>query len=166
VHALRRPLEFCDAFRDWSRRTIFLLVVLLALAALLLALVTRDLVVPAVRSAVATPAAPLTPFCDRSPFSLDEELFICAPAGTPLPPWSRQENPVEHSVELATFIDKAITHTWSGAWSFVEPFALELGSLLSRPAWSTLEALEQPGDPTEAWMLPPRSVPQQVTPPS
>jgi hypothetical protein len=143
VHALRRPLELHSALRDWSRQAVFLLVALLALVVFLLALVTRDLVVPAVQSVMAAPAAPLTPFCDRSPFSLGEDLFVCAPAGTELPPWSRQEDPVE----LATIIDRATMYLWSGAWSLVERTSLELGSLLPRHAWSTLEALEQPGDP-------------------
>jgi hypothetical protein len=158
VNALRRPLAFREELLGWSRRAILALAALVALAVMLLALLT-PVVVDALRGAALEPGVQPT-FCDKDPFTLDGELFVCAPAGTQLPPWSRLEEPVE----FATHLDNILTSIWSGAWSFVECVKLELGSLLSSPAWSTLEALEQPGDPQEAWLLLPRSVPSLKTP--
>jgi hypothetical protein len=148
VRALRRPLEPRSDLQSWSRRAILLLAALLALAVTFAALLTPVLL-DALRGAESIPGA----FCDRSPFTLDEELFACAPVGTPLPSWSTPEEPVE----LATRIDNILVFIWSGARSLVESVSLQLGSLLSSPAWSAVEALEQPGDPTEAWMLLPRT---------
>jgi hypothetical protein len=160
VNALRRPLAFREDLQGWSRRVILALAALLALAIIMLALLTPALL-GALRGASLEPA--LQPaYCDKIPFALDEELFSCAPAGTPLPPWSRPDDPVE----FATHLDNTLTYLWSGARSLVERFATELGDFLTRPAWSTLEALAQPGDPAEAWMSPPRFVPSQISPTS
>jgi hypothetical protein len=158
VNVLKRPLAFREKLLGWSRRAIFALAALLALAVTLLALLT-PVFMDALRGAALEPDTQPS-YCDKDPFTLGEDLFVCASAGTPLPPWSRPEEPVE----FATQLDYILISIWSGAWSLVESCSLELGSLLSNPAWSTLEALEQPGDPREAWMQPPRFVPFQKSP--
>jgi hypothetical protein len=102
VHVLEQPLELRDDLRDWSRRVIFALSVLLALCVVLVVLVTRDCVIPAVRSFAAAPVEPPSSFCTRSPFALYEELFVCAPAGAEPPSWSTPITPVEHRVPAYT----------------------------------------------------------------
>jgi hypothetical protein len=114
--------------------------------------------IPALLHRGAAPVESPSPFCIVDPFTLVEPAVVCAPAGALKPTWSP-----EPDVERFAAVLGPLGHLWREIRSYWSTLRLESGDYFGASRWSALGARSHLGDPSAAWMSPPRSDLSQVS---